>query len=159
MKTSIKKIAFLVVTFLLVTKIFSSGQVKTDSLVRYKTIEKNLLVGLKSDNQGLQFSCAYYLGEIKSKKAVIPLMKILHSSKVDGMRIIAALSLYKINSEQGMFAVKQAAKFDNCERVQRMCRNFYFKHLLDEKGVVEVEEIQIAEMKALKDYKLADFEK
>ena len=37
---------------------------------QYSTFEKNLLVGLNSGNQGLESSCAYFLGEIKSKKAI-----------------------------------------------------------------------------------------
>ena len=64
----------------------------------YSTFETNLLVGLNSDNQGLMVSSAYFLGEIKSEKAVIPLMAMLHSSESQAARQVAALALYKITT-------------------------------------------------------------
>ena len=46
---------------------------------QYARAEQNLLIGLESDNQGVKESSAYMLGEIKSAKAVVPLMKMLRS--------------------------------------------------------------------------------
>ncbi len=46
---------------------------------QYARAEQNLLIGLESDNQGLKESSAYMLGELKSSKAVVPLMKMLRS--------------------------------------------------------------------------------
>ena len=87
--------------------------------------EKNLMIGLNADNFGLKSSAAQILGDIKSQKAVIPLMKILKSSDDDNLRIIAALSLYKIQNPMGMFAVRQAIRFDESDRVRKICRNLY----------------------------------
>jgi len=92
---------------------------------KYNQIEDNLLVGLNTDNEGLKISCVYFLGEIKSEKAVIPLMRILKSSEIEEERIAAAVALTKINTGKGMYAVKQNIKFDDSERVQRMCKIFY----------------------------------
>ena len=44
--------------------------------VSYQQIEDNLIVGVLSDNLGLRISSAYFLGEIKSEKAIIPLLKM-----------------------------------------------------------------------------------
>ena len=74
---------------------------------------------------GLKVSSAYYLGEIESQKAVIPLMGILKSDKNPEARIMAALALFKIGNEKGMFAVQQAVKFDDNEQVKKMCEIFY----------------------------------
>ncbi len=95
--------------------------------------ETNLLEGLNSGNEGLQISAAYYLGEMKSEKAVIPLMKFLHTSQSENARIIAALSLYKIGNAKGLYAVKENSKFDESDKVRRLCENFYITHKLEKK--------------------------
>ncbi|HMK38638.1 MAG TPA: hypothetical protein VK569_04800, partial [Bacteroidota bacterium] len=38
----------------------------------------SLLMGIRSENQGLRESAAFVLGEIKCADAVIPLMQMLH---------------------------------------------------------------------------------
>lgn len=86
--------------------------------------EANLLVGLASDNLGLRESCAFMLGEIGSKKAVVPLMAMLHDG-VESSRVVAALALSRISDARGVYAVKQAAKFDASERVQKLAAWYY----------------------------------
>lgn len=84
-------------------------------------IEINYLAGVKTPNLGLKVSAAYYLGERKSQRSVIPLMNMLHTDQSPEARIIAALSLYKIGDERGIFAIKRAAEFEDNEHVKRMC--------------------------------------
>jgi hypothetical protein len=86
---------------------------------------KNLLIGVNSDNQGLKLSSGYYLGELKSDEAVISLMNILKNSENSEERIMAALSLSKIGDARGIYVVKQAIKFDESERVRKLCSLFY----------------------------------
>lgn len=86
--------------------------------------ELNLMVGLASDNLGLRESCAFMLGEIGSRKAVIPLMAMLHDG-VESYRVVAALALARIGDARGAYAVKQAAKFDPSERVQKLAAWYY----------------------------------
>jgi len=86
--------------------------------------EQNLLIGLASDNLGLRESCAFMLGEIGSQKAVVPLMAMLHDG-IETSRIVAALSLSRIGDARGVYAVKQAAKFDTSERVQKLAAWYY----------------------------------
>jgi HEAT repeat protein len=97
----------------------------------------NLMIGLHSNNFGLRTSCAYMLGEIRAEQAVIPLMKMLRTEKNEDARIVAALSLYKINDSRGIFAVKQAIKFDDSERVRKLCFNFYNQTLRNRYGLTE----------------------
>jgi len=114
----------LVVTLVLLSgESFASNLTKKDSAIMKG--EKNLLIAINTDNYGLKSSAAQILGDIKSKKAVIPLMKILKSSDDENLRIVAAHSLYKIASPMGMFAVRQAIRFDESSRVRKLCRNFY----------------------------------
>ena len=82
------------------------------------------------------------LGELRCKGALIPLLKVLHNGKCEEVRILAALSLYKINDARGIFAIKQAAIYDESERVKRICGIFYNAHLnRDETDIQKSESI------------------
>lgn len=95
---------------------------------------ESLIMGVNSDNFGLRTSSAYMLGELKCEKGVIPLMRMLKSEDREDARIVAALALLKIGNAKGIFAIKQAIKFDDSERVRRLCANFY--HSYSEKAKV-----------------------
>lgn len=99
---------------------------------------KTLQQGLNSDNIGLQAGCVYMIGELCCKKSVICLMKLLHNSSSEELRILAALSLYKIGDSRGIYAIKQAIRFDESKRVQRMCDIFY-KAYIQEKSIDDIE--------------------
>lgn len=101
-----------------------------DNQSKKECIEKNLLMGLETANTGLQLSCAYYLGELKTRAAVLPLMNLLRSAKDDNLKIVAALSLIKIGDERGVFLVERTSIFDNSEAVRKMSNRFYiaFRH-------------------------------
>lgn len=94
-------------------------------------IEQNLLIGLNTENAGLQSSSAYMLGEIKSEKSVIPLMRMLRNNEDPHMRIMAALALYKIGDSRGIWAVKQAVQFDDNECVRKKCNQFFSVYTLE----------------------------
>jgi hypothetical protein len=99
------------------------------SQAKYDQAEMNLLIGLKSDNLGLRESAADMLGEIKSDRAVIPLMKMLRDDPQESSRIVAALSLCRIGDARGVFAVKRATKFDDSKIVQQRCAWFYEQYV------------------------------
>lgn len=92
-------------------------------------IEDNLLNGIESDNTGLQTSCAYYLGEMKSDLALIPLLRLARKGKTEEARIIAGLSLYKIESHIGLHILKGRAKNDDSELVRKVFDRLYKKYL------------------------------
>lgn len=115
----------IVCALLIGTSSFAGTPENTSLKTNVTLIEENLLQGINSENLGLKVSAAYYLGEYKTEKAVLPLMKMLHSEKNESCRIQAALSLIKIGNPKGVFMVKQAAKFDQSERVRNMCSKFY----------------------------------
>jgi len=87
----------------------------------YETLQQ----GLNSDNEGLKAGCAYMAGEIRCQRSVVCLLKILHNNPSEELRILAALSLYKIGDARGIYAIKKAIKYDESKRVQRMCGIFY----------------------------------
>lgn len=88
-------------------------------------VEKNLLIGLASDNAGLQKSAALMLGKIKSESARIPLMAALHTSESEDLRVAAAWALCRIGNTIGTTAVKRSAIFDESNRVQIACAWYY----------------------------------
>ncbi|MFA7418556.1 MAG: HEAT repeat domain-containing protein [Melioribacteraceae bacterium] len=110
----------------------------------YETIEQNRLIGLSEDNEGLRVSAAFNLGEMKSQKAVLPLMKLLKDGKTEEEKIIAALSLIKIGDSQGVFLVSRAAQFQESARVRRVCEKFYNGYLLQKASELKTSEMQVA---------------
>jgi HEAT repeat protein len=139
------KIKYVLVLMLILSVSIFAGNKNLEE--KYKTIEDNLLVGLQTDNLGLKVSAAYFLGEMKSERAVIPLMKMLKGNTTEEEKLIAALSLAKIKSEKGMFAVKQRIKFDDSKRVQRLCDIFYNNYLFENiEGNVIVEPFDFADL-------------
>ena len=97
----------------------------------YDEIEANMLVGIKTDNTGLKTSCAYFLGEMKSDRAMIPLLRLVTNGKTEEARIIAALSLYKIKSKIGMYRLKHLVETDESELARRVFDRIYNKYVSD----------------------------
>ena len=121
----------LLLFFALATFIIAAEPVKEQRTINQDLAIQNLLIGLDSDNAGLKSSSAYYLGELSSTEAVIPLMKMLRNSEREELRISAALALLKIGDERGIYAIKRAIVFDESKRVSDMCEKFYNSHLYD----------------------------
>jgi len=91
--------------------------------VTYEKIESTLIQGLDSKNMGLSASSAYMLGEIKSEYSVNKLAKILRESDNEKLKIMAALSLYKIDTERSRFVLKQRCKYEQNKNVKKFCRH------------------------------------
>lgn len=86
---------------------------------------ETLQQGLNSDNAGLIAGCTYMIGEVRCQRSIVSLLNMLHNSDSEELRILAALSLYKIGDSRGLYAIKQSIKFDESKRVQRMCDIVY----------------------------------
>lgn len=108
---------------------YNNYTVLTDE--KYYQVEQNLLAGIRSDNIGLKTSSAYFLGEMKSDKSLIELLKLARSGKTEQSRIIAGLSLYKIESDIGMYLLKSLRKSDDSEKVRRTFDRIYKKYISD----------------------------
>lgn len=117
----------LALSFILIysTTVLAGNESNKKSKHAISSVEDNLLKGLGSGNCGLKMSCAYFLGEMKSSKAVIPLMKMLRDETNECNRLMAALALTKIGDPRGIYMVKRRAVFDSSLRVRSMCERFY----------------------------------
>ncbi len=127
MKHFINFLALTVLLLVLSSTAFA-GDDKSEADVKESTIA-SLMEGLTSDNLRLKSSCAYMLGELKVTEAIIPLMRILHNDVNEELRISAALALYKIGTPMSIHAVKQAGRFDESARVNKLAQNFYTEYL------------------------------
>lgn len=96
---------------------------------KYEAAVENLMIGLKSDNQGLRESAACMLGELKASEAVIPLMAMLRSDSHESSRVVAALALCLIGDGRGVYAVRRAVSFDESSEVQKKCAWFYAQYV------------------------------
>jgi HEAT repeat protein len=120
-----KAALFAVSLILLLSQLLYSQEIAKLNYPPEEACIETLFEGIYSDNEGLQAGCAYMFGELNCDKAVIALLEMLHNNPKEEMRILAALSLYKIGDPRGIFAIKQAVKFDESERVSRLCEGFY----------------------------------
>jgi hypothetical protein len=117
---------FFVAVFLTLAITANAQNVRKDiGAAKFDQAVANLLVALDSKNPGLTRSAVYLLGEFKAEKAVIPLMAILHNNTDERTRIAAAYSLCKIGAGVGTYAVKQAVRFDDSEKVKMQAAWYY----------------------------------
>lgn len=119
------------------TVTFAQADKEISTPSKYESIEANYLTGLNSDNQGLKVSSAYFLGNMKSSKAVIPLMKMFRNEKNDGARLVAAWSLLKIGDSRGVFLVKRESEIGNNNSINTMLHQLYEDYCLKTEGKVE----------------------
>jgi len=129
----------IILSLFLIAASYAMTNPKTTTQIRDNTVE-SLIIGLNSDNIGLQSSSAYMIGELQLSQALIPLLRILHTEKNEELRIAAALALYKIGSPIAINAVRQAVRFDDSERVSKLCANFYGEYL---RNKINDEEINV----------------
>ena len=104
---------------------------------KYESVEANYLKGLESDNQGLKVSSAYFLGDMKSHRAVIPLMKMFNKEKNDGAKLVAAWSLLKIGDSRGVYLVKNEIENGNCDGIRPMLHQLYEDYSLKTNGKIQ----------------------
>ncbi|MBI9071663.1 MAG: HEAT repeat domain-containing protein [Melioribacteraceae bacterium] len=120
----------LLITVALTQTNFANPQEKiTKDHPNYDQIEDNLLVGINSENFGLRVSSAYMLGELQSERAVNSLTKMLREETHEGAKLMAALSLIKIGTERSIYVVKSSVKFNDSERVRKMCEHLYTAYI------------------------------
>jgi hypothetical protein len=87
---------------------------------------ENLIHGLKSDNAGVKKCCIYFCGKYKVEQSVKQLARILNSEKEnEDVRILAALSLYEIASDDCAYYLRQITKFAENKKVKTKCYLLY----------------------------------
>jgi hypothetical protein len=128
----LRSILLVVLSVIIVSSVTSGANRDNKEVNLSKQAVDNFMAGIRSENIGLKLSAAFYLGEYGCDEAVIELLRMLKSDDREEVRITAALALYKINDARGMYAVKQAIRFDDSDRVKKICGNLYREHLKPE---------------------------
>jgi len=129
MHAMLKKLLVAGVIVAIAATAWAADKVQVTPKVTKDLVVTNLLNGLGSQNRGLKESAAFMLGEEKAYRGVVPLMQMLRNSEEESSRIVAALSLCRIGDPRGVYAVKQAARFDDSERVRTLCAWFYNQYV------------------------------
>ena len=107
------------------------------SAEKKSVVVDNLTNGIVADNIGLNASSATvlfnlinegYLESDNCSKAMIPLLKLLENGKTDEVRIAAALALYQLGNNIGIYRLRGVARFDDNERISSICKNLYYSY-------------------------------
>jgi HEAT repeat protein len=111
----------LIVTLILVMTLGLTAVHAQNSALKLKKSEiGNLLTGITSDNIGLKKSAVYMAGKyevVETAETLIGQLKVEDDASV---KILIALALYRMGSEEGMEAVEILARTDSNKEVKRM---------------------------------------
>ncbi len=80
---------------------------------------KNLEMGIKSDNAGLQKQSVYYAGKYEIKEVIPALMTALENTKDAGTRKLIVRTLYKIDPAKALKSINNLTAAD--EQVKKLC--------------------------------------
>jgi len=117
MKTASKLSVTMVLAIII--SIFVSGVCISQEMSE-KEYNKYLLKALKDDNVGIRASAAQLLGERKVDEAIKPLARMLKTEKHYAVRIMAALALYQIGTNEVLPILKQRLKRDRNKTVRHV---------------------------------------
>jgi len=117
MKTASKLSVTMVLAIII--SIFVSGVCISQEMSE-KEYNKYLLKALKDDNVGIRASAAQLLGERKVDEAIKPLARMLKTEKHYAVRIMAALALYQIGTDEVLPILKQRLKRDRNKTVRHV---------------------------------------
>ncbi len=110
-------------------------------------IIENLVIGLQTDNAGLQRSCALMLGQIYGEEADIQLMYAMRNDNDPEVRIAAAWALCRLGGKVGTYLVKHKARFEENEKVKAHEAFYYDTYV--QRGVFKIVDIQVPSISEL----------
>lgn len=129
-----KTLIIVLITLVLIPAAFSQTTFYPE---QKSAIVGNLTVGIESDNYGLRTSSADvlfdlidddYLQSDDPSKAMIPLLVMLENGQTDEERISAALALFNLGNNIGIYRLRGVAIYDDNERVKTICKNLYYSY-------------------------------
>lgn len=101
----------------------------------YRYALANLLDGIKLENDGVRRSSIYFAGKYGISDAEQVLIEQLKEEQNPSNRILIALVLYELGSEDGLLVVKNLAANDNNQKVRRMSTHIYNEYLMKDFNV------------------------
>jgi HEAT repeat protein len=96
---------------------------------------KNLVAGIHSDNDGVKRSSIYFAGKYRVAETEDALIAQLKEETDPSTRILIALVLFEMGSEEGLMEVQKLSRIDEDAKVRRMATQIYNEYLVnDSKG-------------------------
>jgi len=96
---------------------------------------KNLVAGIQSENTGVKRSAIYFAGKYQIAEVEDVLIDQLNEEKDASTRILIALVLYEMGSEEGLLEVQELSQNDENAKVRRMATQIFNEYLVsDSKG-------------------------
>ncbi|MBN1464317.1 hypothetical protein JXA02_01055 [candidate division KSB1 bacterium] len=94
--------------------------------IDWDAFSKNLTVALKSDNPGLQQSAMCMIIQYADnlaipRSAVFDIVKVFRSDKNDNVRLLALVTLHKIEDPWAMDFLRRHRRFEQQTRVKQLC--------------------------------------
>jgi len=129
-----KNTILLTVTFL-AALFLSSINAQTQSIneiTSNKYALENLVAGIHSDNLGVKRSSIYFAGKYKIAETEDELINQLKEEEDPSTRILIALVLFEMGSEEGLNEVKDLSMNDENAKVRRMATQIYNDYLLND---------------------------
>ena len=120
---------------LLVAVLMSSGYAQMNSIKDVTTNKyalQNLVAGIQSDNTGLKRSAIYFAGKYRVAETEDVLVAQLKEEKDASTRILIALVLYEMGSEEGLKEVQKLSLNDENAKVRKMAMQIYNEYLVND---------------------------
>ena len=105
-----------------------SGYTQSNSIkdiTAHKYALENLIAGIHSENDGVRRNSIYFAGYYKIVETEDALIAQLKKEKDPSTRILIALVLYELGSEEGLFEVKDLSLKDKDAKVRRIATQIY----------------------------------
>ena len=125
----------LLTAVLLAIVIMSTGFAQKNSINEITNNEyalKNLVAGIQSDNTGVKRSSIYFAGKYRIAEAEDALINQLNEEEDAGTRILIALVLYEMGSEEGLLEVQKLSLNDEDAKVRRMATQIFNEYLIND---------------------------
>jgi len=129
-----KNTILLTVTFL-AALFLSSINAQTQSIneiTSNKYALENLVAGIHSDNLGVKRSSIYFAGKYKIAETEDELINQLKEEEDPSTRILIALVLFEMGSEEGLNEVKDLSMNDENAKVRRLTFQIYNEYLVND---------------------------
>lgn len=129
------KTTLLLTVVLLSAFLVSAGFAQKNSINEITNNEyalKNLVAGIQSDNTGVKRSSIYFAGKYRIAEAEGTLIDQLTEEEDAGTRILIALVLYEMGSEEGLMEVHKLSLNDKDSKVRRMATQIFNEYLVND---------------------------
>jgi len=120
---------------LLAAVLIGSGYTQSNSIkdiTAHKYALENLIAGIHSENDGVRRNSIYFAGYYKIVETEDALIDQLKAEKNASTRILIALVLYELGSEEGLLEVKDLSLNDKNAKVRRMATQIYNEYLVND---------------------------